>query len=67
MTFARIICPDCKRPLLVIEAEAGSGPLRVTRNGTVNIRCPDCMDWKNVVEQLDVFRPPPSAEVPNAG
>lgn len=67
MTFIRIICPECNRPLLIIEAEEAAGPFTVRREGPVNIRCPNCMDWKNVVSQLDVFKPPPTPETPNAG
>jgi phage FluMu protein Com len=59
MTPIRIACPTCNRVLMMIESEA---PVKITADGIVNVRCPKCMDWKNVLEQLRAYRPEPLLE-----
>lgn len=69
MTFLKIVCPICQKPLLTVEAE-GVTPFRVKTEGAVSVRCSNCMDWKNVTEQFDVFKPWPEnkpQEGTNAG
>jgi len=56
MAPIRIACPTCNRVLMTIESES---KVTIVTEGVVNLRCPNCMEWKNVLEQLRAYQPEP--------